>query len=727
MMDRSKSYEAWGVFGAFVLGLMLRLIPAKNSIVDGEVLFFGYDSFYHLRRIFFTTENFPTTLWFDSYLNHPMGLDLTWPPLFDQAVAAVAILFGGGVRAVEMTAALAPPILGAGMILTVYILAKKLFGTRVAILSAFILAIDPKHIGRTHFGVADHDVLESLLVFSALVLLTYALSERDGRVWFGAAAGALLAAVAYTWLGAPIYMGAILIYATIQVALDLRGGDRTQETIVPLAATFGTALLLILPFWDEPWLAPSSFGALGSLAALGFLCLLSRLFAAKKVTWIAFIPAVALSGYASILLGYVTGAAPKAQILLSSGLDYFFLGGGAGQRIAEAAPLHRALDFPSLPFLGIAVSLLGLGVAISSASRPRLPRDRVLFLIYAAFTLVLAIFQVRFLYLFSISGSILVALLFFWASDRLKASRRAGPSTTKALSIALLALLLLPSLVGVGEIGRYRPEVSGDWLETLDWMEKNTPATAGYEAPFRAAEYGILSWWDYGNWILYLSERPVVANNFQAGARDAALFFLSEDEVEAVAIAERRDARYVATDAKMVYSKLPAIAHWADEDPKSYITIYPHRDLVTYDHKKRFLGTILARLHLLDCSNLGHFRLVFESNNSVGLIFPTKEVKVFERVNGATISGTTPYEKPMGAILEMTSNQGRWFQYYNSAIPVDGRYEITVPYSTDATTGTRAMGPYMVGPVEDFIGGDFREVEVTEEDVLSGRVVEANF
>jgi len=726
-MDRRKSYGAWGVFGAFFLGLLLRLIPAKNSIVDGDVLFFGYDSFYHLRRIFFTTENFPTTLWFDSYLNHPLGFHLTWPPLFDQAVAAVAILFGGGVRSVEMTAALAPPILGAGMIPVVYLLAKKLFGTRVAILSAFILAIDPKHIGRTHFGVADHDVLESLLIFSALILLTYALSERDGNVWFGAAAGALLAAVAYTWLGAPIYMGAILIYATIQIALDLRGGARTQETIAPLAATFGTALLLFLPFWDEPWLVPSFFGALGSLAALGVLCLLSRLFAAKKVTWIAFIPAVAVSGYAAILLGYVTGAAPKAQILLSSGLDYFFLGGAAGQRIAEAAPLHRALDLPSFPFLGFAISVLALGVAISSASRPRLRRDRTLFLIYAAFTLVLAIFQVRFLYLFSISGSILVALLFFWASDRLKGSRRAEPSTTKALSIALLALLLLPSFVGVGEIVRYRPQVSGDWLETLDWMEKNTPATSGYEAPFRAAEYGILSWWDYGNWILYLSERPVVANNFQAGARDAALFFLSEDEEDALAIAEGRDVRYVVTDAKMVYSKLPAIASWADEDPEGYITICLHQDLVTYDHKKRFMGTILARLHLLDCSDLGHFRLVFESNNSVGLIFPTREVKAFERVSGATISGTTPYEKPMGAILEMTSNQGRRFQYYNSAIPVDGRYEITVPYSTDATTGTRGMGPYIVGPVEDSVGGDFREVEVTEEEILSGRVVEANF
>jgi len=726
-MDRGKSYELLGVLGAFLLGLLLRLVPAGNALVGGDVLFYGYDSFYHMRRIFYTAENFPHTLWFDSYLNHPRGLELLWPPLFDQVVAAASLLLGGGVHAVEMTGALAPPVLGAGMILVLYLLAKKLFGKRVALLSAFFLAVDPKHIARTHFGCTDHDVLESLLVLVAILLLAYALTERDRRLWFGAAVGVLIAATAYTWLGAPIYMGAILIYATIQVTLDLREKASSKETVVPLMAAFGVALLLLLPFWDEAWLIPSFFGALGALATLALLYSLSRLFVAKKVPWLAFVPAVAILGYIAVILSYATDMTREAHSLFWTGLRYFFGGGLARESILEAAPIYQVFDFVSLPGLGFAFSLIGLGVMMHYTWRAHLPKDQVLFLVWAVFNLILVVFQARFLYLFSVAGSTMVALLFFWGASRLRASKKADPLAVKALTFALLAILILPNVVGLMEIAEDRPEVAGDWLETLDWLEENTPATEGFERPVLAGEYGVLSWWDYGNWILYQSRRPVVANNFQAGAKDAARFFLSQSEEEGLAIAKARNVRYVVTDEKMIYRKLPAIVHWIDEDPESYIIISADSDLVTFEHSKRFLGSVLAKLHLLDCTNLGHFRLVYGSKTSAGLKFPTSEVKVFERVEGAKIAGTTPYEKPMGVILDMTSNRGRKFQYFNSAMPVDGRYEVTVPYSTDGSLETHSIGPYLVGPVEDFVGGESRDVNVSEEDVLFGRVVEVNF
>jgi len=726
-MDRGKSYELLGVLGAFLLGLLLRLVPARNALVGGDVLFYGYDSFYHMRRIFYTAENFPTTLWFDSYLNHPWGLELLWPPLFDQVIAGAALLFGGSARAVEMAGALAPPVLGSGLILVLYLLAKKLFGARVALLSAVLLAIDPKHIARTHFGCADHDVLESLLIFCAILLLAYALTERDRRLWFGAAAGVLIAATAYTWLGAPIYMGAILIYATIQVALDLRVRASSRKTVVPLVAAFGAAFLLLLPFWSEAWLVPSFFGALGALAALAVLYFLSRLFVAKNLPWLAFVPAVVTLGYLAIILSYATGTNREIHSLFWAGLRYFFLGGLARESILEAAPIYQVFDLVSLPGLGFAFSLLGLGIMMRHTWRARLPKDQVLFLVWAIFTLVLTVFQARFLYLFSVAGSILVSLLFFWGADRVRASERADPLAVKALSSLLLAILLLPNVVGLVEVVEDRPEVAGDWLEALDWLEENTPATVGFDRPVQAGEYGVLSWWDYGNWILYQSRRPVVANNFQAGATDAARFFLSEYEEEALAIAEARDARYIVTDEKMVYRKLPAVARWIDEDPESYIAISSGPDLITFEHSERFLRTLLAGLHLLDCTNLDHFRLVYESKTSAGLKYPMREVKVFERVEGAKIAGTTPYEKPIGVILDMTTNQGRKFQYFNSAMPADGRYEVTVPYSTDGGLETHSIGPYLVGPVEDFVGGESRDVNVSEEDVLFGRVVEVNF
>lgn len=80
IMDRGKSFERLGLLGAFLLALSLRLLSAKNALVGGDLLFYGYDSFYHMRRILYTAENFPSTLWFDSYLNHPSGLNITWPP-----------------------------------------------------------------------------------------------------------------------------------------------------------------------------------------------------------------------------------------------------------------------------------------------------------------------------------------------------------------------------------------------------------------------------------------------------------------------------------------------------------------------------------------------------------------------------------------------------------------------------------------------------------------------
>lgn len=218
-----------------------------------------------------------------------------------------------------------------------------------------------------------------------------------------------------------------------------------------------------------------------------------------------------------------------------------------------------------------------------------------------------------------------------------------------------------------------------------------------------------------------------MANNFQAGAEDAAWFFLSENEEEALAIADGRDVRYVVTSDRIVYGKLPFIARWIGECPSSYVQIRPERHIVNYDHSKRFLGTTLARLHLLDCSGLGHFRLIHESETSIGLVFPVREVKVFEKVAGARITGTTPHDKPMGLVLEMISNEGRRFQYYNSVMAVDGRYEIVVPYSTEELNGVSSIGPYLLGPVLDVAGGESKEVYVSERDVLEGRTIVVDF
>ncbi|MCR3883737.1 STT3 domain-containing protein [Methanotrichaceae archaeon M04Ac] len=727
---RGRSRELWGVLAAFLLALFLRLVPARNAFVEGGIQFFSYDSFYHMRRIVYTVENFPSTLWFDSYLNHPHGLDLTWPPLFDQMIAAFSLLLGGSSQAVDMAAAVAPPVLGSLMIVALYLLAKKLFGTKVALLSAFLLAIDSKHIARTIFGLPDHDPLELLFFLGALLLLAYALTERNRWPKYAVPAGVLIAATAYTWLGTPAYMAALLVYGALQIALDLKEGRSSEETILPLAAAFGVALLLLLPFWDEPWLKPSFFGAVGSMAALAFFFVLSRLFFIKNLPWQAFLPTVAASSYIAFILSYTIGVGGEIRSLFRSGIGYFGGGDLARVGIEEAMPIFSVYNIFSLPGLGLLFALAGLVILIFTIQQSGFRRDQMLFLVWALFSTAMMVSQARFLFLFSISGAILVCLLFFWVGERVRSSVRLEKVDSEAREAGIgifLLILLLPAAASIPGIAEYRPAISGDWHETLIWLKENTPPTEGFDTPVMAGDYGVMSWWDYGNWILYQSERPVVANNFQAGAEDSARFLLSENEEAAISIADARGVRYVITSQKIVYRKLPFLARWIDEDPGSYVQISKDSDIVSYHHFARFMKTMLAKLHLLDGSTLGHFRLIYESQTTDGLTFPVSQVKVFEGVEGAKITGTTPYSEPMGLILEMRSNQGRSFQYHSSAMPVDGRYEIVVPYSTEVTDGVSSVGPYLLGPLLDVAGGEARGVDVSEEDVLEGRTIVVDF
>ena len=103
---------------------------------------------------------------------------------------------------------------------------------------------------------------------------------------------------------------------------------------------------------------------------------------------------------------------------------------------------------------------------------------------------------------------------------------------------------------------------------------------------------------------------------------------------------------------------------------------------------------------------LQHYRLVYESPR-VDPLTGLHEVKVFERVEGAKISGEGEIE------LELVTNQGRTMVYRQES--VNGTF--TVPYSTTGNPyPVRAAGPYT-------IVNSSRTFEVTEDDVQQGRQV----
>jgi asparagine N-glycosylation enzyme membrane subunit Stt3 len=343
----------------------------------------------------------------------------------------------------------------------------------------------------------------------------------------------------------------------------------------------------------------------------------------------------------------------------------------------------------------------------------------LLFLVFAILTLILTIEQIRFLYLSSITMGILISILFFRTVEYIS-QRMVNLSANLRLSILLLLfiILVLPTILEAVSITEAVPQIAGDWYESLNWLEQNSNSTSWYDNPDKTPEYGVMSWWDYGNWIIYQARRPVVANNFQTGIADASKFYLSESEDIAMAVLDVRKTKYVITDYDMLYGKLSAIAIWANKDPSQYQSIQDMGPYMTVVPTKKLYQTTLALLHFIDGSSLGHLRLIHESHSIVGQNPPTSSLKIFEYVPGAVIRVSPAPKQKLVALVNMTSNQGRKFMYVNEGIS-----EVKVPYSTEKRYDTHAITPYLLVSVNSPTDMKTKNINVTEDDVLHGKII----
>jgi dolichyl-diphosphooligosaccharide--protein glycosyltransferase len=291
-------------------------------------------------------------------------------------------------------------------------------------------------------------------------------------------------------------------------------------------------------------------------------------------------------------------------------------------------------------------------------------------------------------------------------------------------AVVLLSLLVLPTAWDALYFAQSSvPDAAGDWRESLVWLKENSNATSFFDSPQKSPEYSVMTWWDYGNWVLYMAERPVVTNNFQAGLVDAAKFYLSENEEEATSVLDRRKSKYILTDYSLIYAKLAAITAWTNEDIGSYMRAEDDGTQFTIVPQERLFNTTLARLYLFDGAGMSHFRLIHESKTFMGDSPAKSKVKIFEYVPGALIRVRSDPDKKVGALLNMTSNQGRPFIYVNEAQAVNGSFEIRVPYSTEKRDGCHATNPYLVfsGNKDEL---NTKDIEVSEQDVYQGRIIE---
>lgn len=304
------------------LAVVVRLFPWRASISPTHVLFIQPDAYYHLRRATIMARNFPFYPTIDRYMAYPFGAECPWPPLYDFAIAAVSLLLGWGDpsdRTIQLVTAFFPPVLAGFSILTVYLLARELFGQRVALVAAFFAVLMPGQLSYSVVGSGDHHVAEVLFSTLHFYLLVKALRQAglltpsdaagggsigpptgEGR---GAGtgktavlAGAALAAATLIWQGSMVFatlgmsfVGMVLIRH--REARDAAAAFRIGSTSAVTAAAIVAAGRGIIPpatgqtvfgFGFFSWFQPVYLLALA--AALSSVYLLVRSRAVKQWT-----------------------------------------------------------------------------------------------------------------------------------------------------------------------------------------------------------------------------------------------------------------------------------------------------------------------------------------------------------------------------------------------------------------------------------------------------------
>ena len=732
----------------FIVALALRLLPLTFCLSSEGIMFSEFDPYYHMRRISYAVSHFPFLNSFDPYVNYPYGYGISWPPLFDLIAASLSLIVGlgsPGRAIIEGVSATVPVLLGLASIGLLYLIVKDALGKDVALIAAFFMAVLPAAIFRTAFAYTDHHALE---VFMSLAMylcfmraVTAAKEERlslkclkKRPLIYATLAGVSMAGMVFSWDGAPIFIGIIVAYSIIQYAYDSYRGEDTGHLTIPgfiaslVAAAISAPFILACPAGQgftvsAMYLSWFHILYLSAIAVL-FAAMwgLSRLCSNAKAPW--FTAPLALLIGAAIMAIASRLALPQMFNALEAGVQYLL--GSSGNvmvTIVEVEPLfvnngQLSFDVPSAYFsTGGLLAILGFLAFLLTKKWKGIKDSEVFLLVWTVIVLILGLLQKRFVYVLAVNVALFAGFAVYEAlslagfygpsgarSGGKKPSRHKGSSFTPPVVAVLvaLAILLIPLLASAISISS-TPEPSGrDWNEACRWVNENTPHTDEAHP-----EYGIMCWWDYGNYILYEAGRPAVANNFQTGVEDAACFFVAQDEATANAIMERRNARYVMVDYRMgspwagvangIFENMPYLAgEDSDSYHMSYITPNPYGSERWLDGSAKYYGSMYSRLFNGDgfggrdglghpTNGLEHYRLIYMTHGN-------DQVKVFEYVKGARISGKAVPGSSVELRLNVTAPDGGHVYYSMATAGADGAYSFTVPYPTSSTVGIVKTG-----------------------------------
>jgi dolichyl-diphosphooligosaccharide--protein glycosyltransferase len=266
-----------------------------------------------------------------------------------------------------------------------------------------------------------------------------------------------------------------------------------------------------------------------------------------------------------------------------------------------------------LLFIGLAM-LIYFGIKEEGA-------DKILLLVWSIIMLMAVLGQRRFAYYYTINAALLTGY-FSWKMldiaglnklltkpkevvESVKKFKKAKKKTREkpkpktfmqprgawvrviVVGIILFAVVFLPSIPSAKALaGSANFVMDEGWYTSLLWLKDNSPDPFGDpnfyyalyppqdEFKYPDTAYGVMSWWDYGHFIMQIAHRIPNANPGQAGAVEAGKFFTALNESSANEWADTEGTKYVVIDYMMPTSKFYAMVDWAGSNESNFQEYY---------------------------------------------------------------------------------------------------------------------------------------------------------
>ncbi|TAK33004.1 MAG: hypothetical protein EPO21_13850 [Chloroflexota bacterium] len=745
-----------GLMGATLIlavALWARLMTLDQVFTPAGIRFISGDAYLHLRRILITAQSYPVVPYADNYNGFPIGIEINWPPLWDFLVVTLAKLLGFGRPSEHMlltVAAIFPVLVGLLVVLSLGLLARRLFGRGAEWPAWLIAALYPALQHPSLLGNVDHhsgvELSHVLLVMATIAVLS---PSGDRRApWLrqdGLPIVALAAAVAGALL---VWMGAIYLIAFVPAFLALAwlvGGLSWQRPIWRAGIAFLLAALFLLPF-ARPGLTFINLSLFHTVALLGMgvvligLGLLGETYARTRrrrlllvgVTGLVIaILSVPLAGrfWGVVIAGLVKafGRYPWAQNTYEWQPLLFENGRVSFRRAVSAYG-------PSIFILPLALAVL----ALWHRRTGRLSQAQLFFYSWTAAAGVLASVTFMHYQLFGPSAVLLLAGATYHAYDLVSgylSHRTAEPhymrvlrvvsarcrsiipahrlTQTAAVSETAAVLfgrratyrwslaLVLAVVSGWSVIGsRYQSEIPPGTYATLDWLRTHTPPTSGYDQITVQPEYGIMSPWGYGDIIAGAAQRPAVADGEHEtnlrGFIASQQFFQSTEEDEALRIAKENNVRYVLVGRFFRVFQGDLSRFGPPTGMPGSSQVYAVDRMPDAQRNRMIYTRLFSWMRSPQIAPPQHFRLIHAGVEESAP--PPNNLLIYEIVPGARLTGTANPGQEVVASLQLTVpglGSGP-LRFVTQADPT-GRFDLVVPYSTTAPNyDARASAGYQV-------------------------------